>query len=182
MPETLTQTFEYVLAHHHEENNMFADIYSRLFVKLLSEKECEELLQAWMLEYEKGNKYWFAEFHKSIRQCDFYGNEASYYKEYSPDDRISEKEIKERKDLLYFFQSNRKKETTSSDEIDPVRAKRLRELNTKFHKTEKKSIAGHLDMILHSLIHSDNGFLNKVMETTFEDYRHYKNKEIKGLI
>lgn len=181
---TLTQQFEYVLGHKHQEDNMFADIYYRLFVKLLPKDECEQTLDVWFDEYEKADKsidsdWWFVEIHKSIRQCDFYGNTTSYYMEYKPDSRITENEFKERNEILKSFQGI---DIETRKTFYSEKYKRLDELNKKNHLTKKESISGHLDMILHSLISSDHGFLKNVLENTFEDYKHHLNKKEKGLI
>lgn len=182
MEKTLVETFEYVLGHRHEPGNMFADIYHRLFIKLLPKEELEELLTIWLGEYERVNAYWFGEFHKSIRQCDFYGNSNGYYHEFISPDKLSSEEIIERKALNKVFGSFLT--TTGKGKKDfevayPEISKRLVLLNKKFYKKETVSISGHLDMILYSMINSDNNFLYNVMRETFEDYLHIKNKEVK---
>lgn len=181
---TLTEQFQKSLYENKDYNNEFAVIYERLLIKLHPEGQFERDLKYLFDEYCKGNMEWMFEFHKSIRQNDFFN--VSYIMEYNAPS-ITEEERKERKELLQIRHDKRLelKEKYSREYFNKEfteQSLRINELNLKFFNKEQKNIASHLDVILYSIISSDNGFLEKVFKNCFEDFKHYQNKQEKGLI
>lgn len=184
---TITECFQKSLYENRDFNNEFPVIYEKLMVKLISPESCEEILRYMFDDYCKNNKEWFYSFHKSIRQSDFYGNTNTAYNMCYPNPFITEEEKLERKKLLEF--KHQKRLELGSDYITNTfnkeyseYAKRIGELNEKFSNKKIVSIEGHLDVILHAMISSDNNFLKNKLENCFEDYKHYQSKKEKGLI
>jgi hypothetical protein len=148
--------------------------------KILPENELESLLQFVFKQRKKS--YWFAEFHKSMRQTDFYSNCFSHTS--SP--TIDKKEECElnllTKNLVRAHKIMEKIEKTQSltthEYLDKMKEifpheKRFRrsELLKKLRHEVHNSINGYMDSILYNMIHADTeNLLYQVLERTFNEY------------
>jgi len=144
-----------------------------------------------ILEYafkQRKKTYWFAEFHKSMRQTDFYENCFSHVS--SP--TINKKEECElnllTKDLERAHKIMDKIEKTQSLTIQEYQDKmkdffpyekrfRRNELVRKLRHERHDSINGYMDSILYNMIHADKeNLLHQVLERTFNEYTFLKRR------
>ncbi len=126
---------------------------------------------------------WFAVFHKSIRQVDFYSNcKISLHKsQLTPAKDRRRRELRALDTKLhraygfdnvdfgsYDYYELKKKYNTEHQKM----LSDLRELDRKFNQKEDFSINGSLDSILYNLIHLDEeNFLYEILEETFEEHQ-----------
>ena len=69
-------------------------LYHHIF-SILPEEDLKEILESWLTEYNEDKENWFYYFHKSIRQCDFFGLSLHRYV-----DRLTDEQYKRRNELL----------------------------------------------------------------------------------
>lgn len=166
-------------------NDDLSSLYHHIF-SILSDQDLEDHLK-FMMEIKDGKcdfinpDDWFYQFHKSIRQTDFF-DKCQIIVE---DPQISEDESTELDNLknelnqfLKGFSTEQKKILGGNYKIlekhRPDDYKRLRELNFKKLKTRTDPISGHLDMILWNAIHIDSdGVLMKVLKRAFNEYQFF---------
>lgn len=180
--EFLAKSFKEKLKHSNED---IAGCYRQLF-DICGDDVINSFMGWLYLEYQlqKGKEQmWFYQFHKSIRQTDFFEdcycpikNSLLTSEEKVEFDKLTEW-IKEKwaevsaaeqesnpgvsNTRLYrqYFQTNHSKEY-----------KRYCELRDNNNNVDKKSICGHLDMVLWNLIHMDKeAVLENIMLRTFKE-------------
>lgn len=147
----------------------------KLLFNLVEEEELKGILEAYQKEYNADKEYWFASFHKAIRQCDFInGVRVLKHKNLiTPEqskrrDEILQKRSKLRKEIL---------KTDSDEEYEQLKAtpnwkedfEELKTLNGLMQNEEEIHRGGIFDAFLYSIICLDrkNELMN-VMELTFK--------------
>lgn len=185
----------------------FYSMYEHLF-KILSKETLEGMIDR--AYRDRKTDYWFHDFHKSIRQCDIYDN--CYILNPNPTiDKKEQQELnKLNKELELVYKKLDKFEKEQKGTIpattDPTyvqkqaefdvkyrsmhdqlwpKEKRLRRrtLNDLLREEAKKSINGHLDVILHTTIGIDNkGILSNTLERTFNEFEFLKKQNRKKLV
>lgn len=164
-------------------NDDLSSLYHHIF-SIPSDQGLEDSLK-FMMEVKDGKcdfinpDDWFYQFHKSIRQTDFFDRCQIIVE----DPQISEGESIELNNLkneldrfLKDFSIDEKRIIRGNYRIlekhSPDDFKRLKTLNSKKLNTRTDSISGHLDMILWNTIHIDNdGILMEVLKRTFNEYQ-----------
>lgn len=119
-------------------------------------------------EYKQSpeDNWWFINFHKALRQCDYFSDSLCLSKSGITNDEA--RRINQILTLRSRIRSRIRREN-DTDEInvtDPEYIKlgeELRILKTKQHTHERTSIAGHLDSILHECISNGNDELFNFM-------------------
>ena len=136
-------------------------LYQKLFFGIfISEKDLHEILEYYRTVFLEEPTDWFRQFHKSIRQTDFF--QGSYVKFV---DSLTEEEIKRRSEILDI----RSKFRRANKDEEPPHTQELRNLNAMMNKQEEVPIAGIADAFLYSLIHVDEkSELKKAMEVAFK--------------
>lgn len=154
------------------------EMYNHLF-SILSDEELTELLTHYQSVYNEDREGWFYQFHKSIRQCDFFGNNLRSYRVV---DKLTEEQSKRREELRKIWNKQYKLFLTEHPDEDWDAYKEfkrlpgnqsilneLKELNSISGTKEEVSINGHLDMIFWNTIHLDRANeLKKILERTFK--------------
>ncbi len=142
-------------------NDSLSFLYQKLFFGFfISEEELENILEEYREVFLKEPDDWFRQFHKMIRQCDFF--HGHYTKTV---DILTEEEIKRRNYLLDYFS---KQETLFRDNKTPE-AEELRKLNSKYRSQKEVPVGGIADVFLYELINIDSkNELKHVMEITFK--------------
>jgi hypothetical protein len=165
------------------QNSDIASIYHHLF-SMIGDIELSEQLEFTMSVKNGqcdfiGKEDWLYQFHKSIRQTDFFSGCTHTYS--AP--KITEEEKIELDAINSKFNSY-----TDSYPLEERRSlggsrKMCKDkfpedfergvfLRSKERSTESKNINGHLDMILWNTIHMDsNGVLEKILKRTFNEYK-----------
>ena len=134
-------------------NSDLSFMYQKLFFNcFISEKELNDILKYYQGIFKTEPENWFAQFHKSIRQTDFF--DGTYFKEVNI---LTDEEMERRRYLI-------PKKGRSESEVEE-----LRQLNKKYRHLESVEIAGIVDAMLYSLIHLDEeNKLKDVMEIAFK--------------
>ncbi len=159
------------------ENGSFRHIYKMLF-ELLGDESLEAMLKDAFDNYKKGEKAWFAIFHKGIRQCDIFTGIHSY----RLIDKLTDEQRKRRNELLAIRHSqwNQFKAEQPDEDYEkykefgrtPERVETLNELrglNSIMRTEEYVSLGGILDSTLYNLISGDpSNELYHAMERTFK--------------
>lgn len=164
-----------------------ASIYWHIF-SLLPEKQLEDTL-VYLYEVssgkdeffkERGKEEWFYNWHKSIRQCDFF---EGIYKEVESEP-LTKEEHKEFKYLFNLYRVDKKNKYApkGSGRMFTEEYRRYLELHTK--KTEKKidhNVSGHIDGMLWSAVHIDtDDVLVESFEDLFTQIKRFEKKEAKA--
>lgn len=176
-------------------------IYSGLF-NIMPKDDLNSVLEGAYRNRKKS--YWFHDFHKMIRQVDFF--DMCY--RYNPTPTISKEEQKEldilnkkigvKNELMHKYEKILSKDIPSTDHPTYVqkaaeysikykirdeklfpqeKCRRRYDLVQKLKHEEKKSINGILDSILWNIIHLDtNNVLQKTMKIAFEDFLDQKKE------
>jgi hypothetical protein len=104
-------------------------------------------------EYRRApeDSWWFINFHKALRQCDYFSNSLCL-----SESSITDDEAKRMGQILFLRSRIRRENNMEDTDItDPEYIKlgeELRILRTKQNSHERTSIAGHLDSILYECI------------------------------
>jgi hypothetical protein len=144
-----------------------SEIYRHLFTCMESES-LESTLN--YLKDAVKNESWFFDFHKSMRQTDFYDDVFVVYK---VDVRTNEE--RERMDglrkILPMYPVSNAVKTEEAVELGlESEMKEFRDLNRKSMVEKRRSIGGNLDMVLWNLIHLDkDNFLQKFIQNFFKE-------------
>ena len=161
-------------------NDDLSSLYHHIF-SILPDRDLEDSLK-FMMEVKDGKcdfinpDDWFYQFHKSIRQTDFFDKCQIIVEDpqISGDESTELDNLKnELNQFLKGFGTEQKKILGGNYKIlekhRPDDYKRLRELNFKKLKTRTDSISGHLDMILWNAIHIDSdGVLMKALKKNLQ--------------
>ena len=156
-----------------------SSMYHHLF-SILSEEELTKILIDLQNIYNEDKEDWFYSFHKSIRQCDFFGDNLQSYRIIN---KLTEEQTKRRRELMNIRKNQFDTEFKSlspeekmedylefnkrEDRVESL--KELKILNDLYRTKEEVSIAGHLDMLLWNTIHLDReNELQKIFERTFK--------------
>ena len=159
----MNTTVEYALVNEFKKalkerisNEDISFMYQKFFFGFfISEEELGKTLKYYQEVFQKEPDDWFRQFHKSIRQTDFF--DGDYYKEVNI---LTEEETKRRKELMNNW---------SSIKYTPADVDELRKLHNKFRHPEKVSVGGVADALLYSLIHVDEtAELKHAMEIAFK--------------
>jgi hypothetical protein len=153
-------------------NESMSLLYNHIF-SCMEHDELESLLLR--LKESVIKKDWFYDFHKSMRQTDFINNvHVIYYT-----NNQTQSDIEEMEKLKTILPMHKEKGTIWSDIVkreEAINKGLVSEMNRySYLKSLKKvenrrSIGGHLDMILWNTIHLDvNNFLEKHIETIFKN-------------
>lgn len=145
------------------------EMYHHLF-SLLSDEDLTSILEGWF-EHFKSDHGWYFQFHKSIRQTDFFNN----IRAYSIIDKLTPEQNKRRSELLSLRIEMRKKHGEKNEMDDDTFSEykklgdELFELNSLQQTKEPLEINGHLDMLLWNTIHLDSkDVLKDIFERTFK--------------
>ena len=168
----LTQLFFDALKNRAKETGR---IYLHLFSTLAPEKLEKELIYLFNLsegndEYfkEVGKEDWFAIFHKSIRQTDFF--EECFKK--SDFELITELEEKEFRFLHKKCSEKGYNKKSENGKLFSDEYRRYLNLwERRRRQTKYDSINGHLDSVLWNIIHLDKGELTKAFKIAFNEYK-----------
>jgi hypothetical protein len=115
---------------------------------------------------------WFYDFHKSIRQTDFFGDTFVYWEE----NMLDEEGEDELSILLGVLPTHGGKGTIWEGVVDTKEAvkmgldaelARYRHLRSMQKKQNRRNVSAHLDMTLWNVIHMDN---NNVLQNLFEKF------------
>lgn len=148
-----------------------SEVYRHIF-SCMEADSLESLLRN--LKSAVGEKDWFFYFHKSMRQTDFFGD---VYVHYTVNTQTESdlKRIEELRQILPSYAEKGKiwKDVINSEEAKSLglekELKELRFLVGKSKKEERRSVSGHLDMVLWNFIYIDNTeFLRKFIERFFK--------------
>lgn len=145
----------YQKTHNCETLATYYHIFSILDKSVLSKK-----FERIYLNWQENKEHWFYDFHKSIRQCDFFDD--CYRK--SEKQLLSKEEQSRFETLIVKVKSEgfvKYTEQGFSEEYDEY----LRLSNLKKEEKSPESIGGHIDMILWNLIHMDERNLLKTILT-----------------
>lgn len=136
-------------------NDSLSFLYQKLFFEFfISEEELENILEEYREVFLKEPDDWFRQFHKMIRQCDF------FHGHYTKTVDILTEEERKRRDFLI-------KSRVISKEMPE--AEELRKLNSKYRSQKEVPVGGIADVFLYELIHIDSkNELKHVMEITFK--------------
>lgn len=168
--KTLTEKFIDGLRNNRKPDTF---VYWNLFTLLEMTKP--DFLKYIIDEYKKDNEDFFRVFHKSMRQCDFFGDDYMVVENrpLTEDEYERRKElIKERKEMRKNFGGETIEEQDKIYDV-PEYIKSGKELGRLNLKQNRKhivdSIGGHLDSIFYQTITSDNkGSLYEYMTSFFE--------------
>jgi hypothetical protein len=153
-------------------------MYHHLF-SILSDEELTELLTYHQSVYNEDKEGWFYQFHKSIRQCDFFGNDLLSYRTVN---MLTEEQTKRREELRKIWDGQYKdwKKKNGNEDFEKYKIFRrlpecvvvyeeLHKLNKIKNTKEDIQITGHIDMLLWNTIHLDTeNELQKILERTFK--------------
>jgi len=148
-----------------------SEVYAHAF-SCMEAESLEHLLQN--LKSVVGKEDWFFYFHKSMRQTDFFDG---VYVHYTTNVQTESdlKRIEELRQILPSYSEKGKiwKDIINSEEAKSLglekEVKEFRFLIGKSKKEERRSISGHLDMILWNLIHMDStDFIRNFIERFFK--------------
>lgn len=146
-----------------------------IYFSLFSTVNKEDLEPVFEKYYEMSlkNASWFGDFHKDVRQADFF---SGHYYEWKQS-KLTADEIIEFKELEKWFDKTSEKymESETFDEDmkkeDANKLERFYLLNKKHKHRAKKDISGRLDAILYSMIHADvKNILKEVMSKIFKEH------------
>lgn len=172
--EDVVKEFKEILK---SKNSDICSIYHHLF-SIIPEDELKGKLEYWMSHYQEHKEEWFYDFHKSIRQSDFFNLTLHRYV-----NKLTEEQSKRRFELLKIRRIQYKEEFEALNPDEkmenyrifnqrPDRVESLNELsklNSIMNTEEEFRISGHLDMLLWNTIHLDNdNELKKILELTFK--------------
>jgi len=155
-----------------------AAMYHHLF-SILTDEELTDILIYYQTVYNEDKEGWFYQFHKSIRQCDFFGNNLYSYRIVSKLTEEQNKRLDEVKKIWDGQYKDWKKKNGNEDFAKYKEFRRLPEcvvvseemdkLNKIKNTKEDVRITGHLDMVLWNTIHLDkDNELQKILERTFK--------------
>jgi hypothetical protein len=134
--------------------------YKHVF-SILDKNVLDEKLERVYRHWQENKEQWFYDFHKSIRQCDFFDD--CYRK--SERKLLSKEEQSRFETLIIKVKSEgfvKYTEQGFSEEYDEY----LRLSNLKRDEKSPESIGGHIDMVLWYLIHMDERNLLKTILTS----------------
>jgi len=170
------------------ETTHLGAMYSLLFA-IKSDEELDELLEYTHSRFDKDKEWWFYEWHKSVRQCDYFNRCYKLVDERTPKqlketdelnkelEKLHKKfvfELKRLPDGEEYSEEDYKKHEDSyktmweNPEYKKVLAKKHKLLRI---RDTKKSIGGNLDGLLWNLVHLDEkNEIKKLFEKTFALY------------
>lgn len=143
-------------------NSDLAHLYKHLFFcDFIDEEELENILLEYQKVYFDDGDDWFRQFHKMIRQTDFFSGQ--YYKSVNT---LSEEERERRRYIISVRSELRR---TDDLNVELPYDDELRILNRKSNVHEPISLSGVLDSMLYGLIHLDEkNELKTILEFVFK--------------
>lgn len=142
-------------------------LYNHLF-SIFGKKELDTVLKMLYINYETNSESWFFDFHKSLRQCDFFTNCFNHEKE-------TILNTEERKELENLETKVRAGGYVMYEDGSLIFTEEYRKYiylkELKKREQKPNSIDGHLDMILWNAIYVDTeNILEKIFVATFCDF------------
>lgn len=146
----------------------------KLLFNLHNDEELKTLLERYRSEYQNNKESWFYQFHKSIRQTDYFKN----FRVLKRVNKLTPEQAERREEILLKRQKNRSQycPNDSDDEYRILNAmpetisdlNELKKLNTLYLNEDEIHNGGIFDSFLWCLISMDNkNELKSVMELTF---------------
>jgi hypothetical protein len=172
--EDIVKEFKEILK---SKSSDICSMYHHLF-SIFPEKELKENLEYWLSHYQENKEDWFYDFHKSIRQTDFFNLTLHRYV-----NKLTEEQSNRRQELSNIRQKQYRQEFKTQNPEEkmedyrifnqrPDRVESLKELtklNSILRTEEEFRISGHLDMLLWNTIHLDkDNELQSILERTFK--------------
>jgi hypothetical protein len=169
------------------DSSSLLSIYGNLFFTL-DKNDLNNSLLYLKEQYENDETptkdMWYHDFHKSIRQCDFFTNLKGYREvnKLTDEQNILRESLLKQSHLTYErwkkinpkeeYDEYRKWSDTDSERVEIM--KQLRPLNSLANTKEEFSLNGKFDSILWNMIHLDqHGVLKMILEQTFNEYDIY---------
>jgi len=153
------------------QNIDIANVYRHLFSCMEHDSLKQELVYM-QKRIEETPEEWFHDFHKSMRQTDFFDG---LFLHYNVDEQTYEEleEIKELKKALPLHEEGFATGIVDSKKVKELgldkEYARYMSLKRKKSVTKTRSISGHIDMVLWNMIHLDKeDFLKKYIENFYK--------------
>lgn len=169
------------------DNCYIASVYRNLFSLIPVEKMEEHLEYYYSLFHGKDEYFgknskdcWFAIFHKSVRQCDYF-NDCFQVRNFELLTQKEKSEYKFLKNKFYKATEVLKTKGKDKDKLYNDEYHRYLELSRKMRREDRdESINGELDSILWNIIHVDTKeVLYNIFKETFEYPKKISHKKIK---